>query len=194
MLAPDLVEHLLHQYGYAILFVAVVVEGPMATIVGAFVASQGYLDIYVTYAVAAAGDLFSDLLYYGIGRVSRLDWPTRLLRPLGITADRLALAAHYFDRHGAKMLLFAKYTQTGLLILPASGAARMPVGRFVWYNAVGTLPKTLILVLVGDFFGYAYQRINHDLVRASLVVFAGLGLAGTYVLIRSHLRVRYEDR
>lgn len=194
MLAPDLVEHLLHQYGYAILFLAVVVEGPMATIVGAFVASQGYLDIYVTYAIAAAGDLFSDLLYYGIGRVSRMDWLARLLHPLGITAERHALAAHYFDRHGAKMLLFAKYTQTGLLILPASGAARMPVGRFLRYSAVGALPKTLLLVLVGDFFGYAYRRIDHDLVRASLLLFAGLCLAGTYVLIRHRLRVRYEDR
>lgn len=194
MLSPDFVHHLLEQYGYLVLFLVVVVEGPIATIIGAFVASQGYLDIFVVYAIAVVGDLFGDLAYYGIGRLGRVGTPARIWPLLGITEDRLARAARYFERHGAKMLFFAKYTQTGIVILPASGAARMPVGKFLWYNLLGTLPKAIALLLIGYFFGYAYNSIDNDLTRASFLLAGTLCLTGLYLLVRHYFRVSYDNR
>ncbi|MDE2185002.1 MAG: DedA family protein [Alphaproteobacteria bacterium] len=193
MLSADLIHHLLEQYGYLVLFLVVIVEGPIATIIGAFVASQGYFDIYVVYAIAVVGDLFGDLAYYGIGRLGRVGTPARIWPLLGITEDRLARAARYFERHGAKMLLFAKYTQTGIVILPASGAARMPVGKFLWYNVLGTIPKALALLLVGYFFGYAYNSIDNDLTRASFLLVGILFLTALYLLGRRYFRVRYDN-
>jgi membrane protein DedA with SNARE-associated domain len=194
MLSPDFIHHLLAQYGYLVLFLVVVAEGPIATIIGAFVASQGYFDIYVVYAIAVVGDLFGDLAYYGIGRLGRVGTPARIWPLLGITEDRLARAARYFERHGAKMLFFAKYTQTGIVILPASGAARMPVGKFLWYNLLGTLPKAIALLLIGYFFGYAYNSIDNDLTRASFLLAGTLCLTGLYLLVRHYFRVSYDNR
>jgi membrane protein DedA with SNARE-associated domain len=191
MLSPDLIHHLLEQYGYFILFLGAIVEGPIVTIIAAFIASQGYFDIYTVYAVAVVGDLFGDLAYYGIGRAGA---PARIWSVLGITEGRLARAARYFERHGAKLLLFAKYTQTGIVILPVSGAARMPVGKFLWYNLLGTLPKAMVLLLVGYFFGYAYSRIDNDLTRG-FFLFAGiLCVTGLYLFVRRYFRVNYNER
>lgn len=194
MLPPDAVVRLLEQYGYLALFVGVVVEGPIVTIVGAFVASLGYLDIYAVYGIVVAADLFGDLLYYGIGRLGQMGPSAGVRRLLGITNERLARSARYIERHGAKILLFAKYTQTGFFALPASGAARMPVGRFLWYNALGTIPKSLALVLVGYFFGYAYNCIDDYFMKASLIVFVTLCAAGMYLLLRRRLRTSYDER
>jgi membrane protein DedA with SNARE-associated domain len=61
MLAPDDVVRLLEQYGYVFLFLIAVGEGPIITIVGAFLASQGYFNVFAVYAVIASGDLTGDL-------------------------------------------------------------------------------------------------------------------------------------
>lgn len=194
MLSPNIIHHLLGYYGYPALFFAVLVEGPSATIIGAFIASQGFLDVYVVYVIAVIGDLMGDLAYYSVGRFGRRGIRTGVWRMLGITEERLLPVAQHFERHGAKILIFAKYTQTGIIILPASGAARMPVARFLWFNALGTLPKAFGLVIVGYFFGYAYNRINDDLMKTYMLLFGVFCIVGFYVLLRRCFRLSYEDR
>ncbi|MBU6297577.1 MAG: DedA family protein [Alphaproteobacteria bacterium] len=194
MVPPDTAVHLLEQYGYLALFIAVAVEGPIMTIIGAFVAGQGYLDIVAVYAVAAAGDLFGDLVYYGVGRLGQRGAPAKVWRIFGLTSERLAHAVRYIERHGAKILLFAKYTQTGFLILPASGAARMPIEKFLWYNTLGTIPKSFALVLIGYYFGYAYKSIDNYFTKVSLLFFGTLCIVGAYFMIRQYLRASYGDR
>lgn len=189
---PDTILHFLEQYGYAAVFIAVMVEGPIATIIGGFVASLGILDVFAVFAIAALGDLCGDLLYYGLGRFGRYGAVAGLWHALGLRPERLARAAEYIERHGAKILLFAKYTQTGFLALPASGAARMPLRRFLWYNTLGTLPKSLVLVVVGFFFGSAYRRLDGNLAKASLVLFAALCLFAVFLLVRRYLSVRHD--
>lgn len=193
MLPPDIIVHLLEQYGYLVLFFVAVIEGPIITIIGAFLASQGYFNIFAVYAVVVAGDLAGDIFYYGIGRLGRTGALEDMRRSLGVTGEDFAPLERYIQLHGAKILLFAKYTQTGFLALPASGAARMPVGKFLWYNALGTIPKSLVLAFVGYFFGYAYYRINGYFAKASLLVIGILCIAGAYLWLRRHLRIKYGE-
>jgi membrane protein DedA with SNARE-associated domain len=188
MLSPDTIHHLLGHYGYPVLFLLVAAEGPIATIIGGFIASQGILDAYAVYAIALLGDLAGDLAYYAIGRFSRLGRSAGLWHRLGISEEQLVRAIERFRQHGAKILMFAKYTQTGIIVLPASGAARMPVARFLWFNALGSLPKTLALVLAGYYFGAAYNRINDELVRLSILLGGAALLALSYALLRQYLR------
>src|SRR5476649_724403 len=153
MLAPDDIVRLLEQYGYVFLFLIAVGEGPIITIVGAFLASQGYFNIFAVYGLVASGDLTGDLLYYAIGRFGRTKLLGGFLNSLGMTGEHFLRLEDYVQQHGTKMLFLAKFTQAGFLVLPASGAGRMPLAKFVWYNVLGTLPKSLVLLLLGYFFG-----------------------------------------
>jgi len=110
-----------------------------------------------------------------------------------MTDKGFAPLERYVNQHGAKILLLAKYTQTGFLALPASGAARMPVGKFLWYNALGTIPKSLVLVIIGCFFGYAYNRINGYFAKASLLIFGIISIAGAYMWLHRYLRMNYGE-
>ena len=193
MLAPDTTVHLLEQYGYLFLFIIAVVEGPIITIIGAFLASLGYFNIFAIYGVVTAGDLTGDLLFYCLGRFGRTGALKSVRRSLGMTDEHLARLEGYVEQHGVKLLVLAKYTQSGFLALPASGAARMPVGKFLWYNLLATIPKSFALVLIGYFFGYAYNRINGYLAKASLVVLGMLCIAAAYMLLRRHLRTKYGE-
>src|SRR5665213_1956806 len=108
MMAPHTIVDLLEQYGYIALFLIAVFEGPIITIIGAFLASQGYFEILAVYVAVTAADLSGDLIYYGVGRAG---W--RAGRFLHKPPADFARVERYIAQHGAKVLLVAKYTQTG---------------------------------------------------------------------------------
>jgi membrane protein DedA with SNARE-associated domain len=188
MLRLDTIVQLLEHYGYIFLFIIAVAEGPIVTIIGAFLAALGYFNIVAVYAVVSAGDVFGDVLYYALGRLGSIKALEGVRRTLGMTGERFAQIEQYIERHGAKILLFAKYTQTGFLALPASGAARMPLGKFLWINVLGTLPKSLVLVIVGYFFGFAYHRIDGYFAKVSLILAGIICLGAAYALVSRYLR------
>jgi membrane protein DedA with SNARE-associated domain len=190
MVPPQTIIHLLDQYGYIALFLIAILEGPIITIIGAFLASQGYLNIFAVYLIASAADLSGDMIYYGIGRAgSRVD----IRRVLGISATDLARARRYIEQHGAKVLLIAKYTQTGIVALPACGAVKMPVRKFLWYNVLGTIPKSFGLIVVGYFFGYAYSQFDDYFSKAAIVILGMVAIIAAYIWLNRHLRVRFGD-
>jgi membrane protein DedA with SNARE-associated domain len=187
------IVHLVEQHGYVFLFLIASAEGPIITIIGAFLAAKGYFNIFSVYVVVVAADLASDVLLYGVGRASRIQAFGGLRAFLGMTTERFLKLERAVERHGGKIVLFAKYSQTALVALPAAGAACMPMGRFVGYNVMGAIPKSLILVLIGYYFGYAYDRINSYFERAGLVAAFVVLVVGIYLLMRRGLSSAVDD-
>ena len=175
------VQHYLALYGYAALLPLMVIEGPAVTVIAAFLASQDLLDVWAVYAIAVLGDLIGDLLYYAAGRwtLQHLTdrpgrWATRLRQRVAQLAPRIR------TRAGA-MLLFGKLTHSaGFAVLLAAGAAHVSVRRFLLFNLAGTVPKSLLLVVVGYWFGRLYAATQSDLALASL---AGFVLASSALLL-----------
>jgi len=174
------VQNYLALYGYVALLPLLVIEGPAVTVIAAFLASQDLLDVWAVYAIAVLGDLIGDMLYYAAGR-----WTLRRITdPRGRWATRVRervaqLAPRIRTRAGA-MLLFGKLTHSaGFAVLLAAGAAHVSVRRFLLFNLAGTVPKSLLLVVVGYWFGRLYAATQADLALVSL---AGFVLA-TSVLV-----------
>ncbi len=171
------------HYGYIFLFVISVIEGPIITVLGGFLVAQGLLNIWIVYGVLVLGDIAGDCMYYSIGRAGSKAAP--LLKIIGLTPERLGALQTYFAKNGAKTLFFAKYTQTGLLALPAAGVIRMPIGKFIWYNVLGTAPKVVVLMTLGYFFGFAYEKIGSTINSASLIIGAIAVIAIVFFYLRS---------
>ena len=158
---PEWVLPAISSYGYAALFLAALVEGPMATVFGAILASQGLLHIGGVYGVAVAGDLVGDILVYGVGMSGRA---THSLVGRRFNLSRYPrftpLLAQFRTRPG-RVLVTAKLTHAaGFLVLLSAGAARIPFWRFLGFNLLATLPKSGVLVLLGFFAGEAWHRID----------------------------------
>ncbi|MFA5954058.1 MAG: DedA family protein [Patescibacteria group bacterium] len=148
-------------YRYLVLFPLVMVEGPIVTVLAGFIASLGYINFWLAYAVVTVGDLVGDCVYYVIGRWGRGRFIDRWGRFIGITKDRIATLDQHFDAHTGKTLLAGKVMHAvGGAILVAAGVARVPFLQFIWYNLLGTLPKSLLLIVVGYYFGKAYASID----------------------------------
>jgi membrane protein DedA with SNARE-associated domain len=168
----EALQHAVAVYGYVALLPLAVIEGPAVTVFAAFLAAQGLLDVGVVYAVVVLGDLLGDVLYYVAGRflLQRLvtwhrAWATRLRHRVGVLAQRVRARA------GA-MLLFGKLTHSaGFAVLLAAGAAHVPIRRFLAYNFLGTLPKSLLFVVIGYWFGRLYLAVQGDLRIAGVIGF-----------------------
>jgi membrane protein DedA with SNARE-associated domain len=56
----DTAIHILQTDGLLLLFPLAVVEGPIVTVIAAYLASLGYLNIFAVFAVVVAADLVGD--------------------------------------------------------------------------------------------------------------------------------------
>lgn len=173
----DIIIQWLLAYKYLALFPIMVVEGPIVTVIAGFLASLGYMNVLLVYFIVVAGDLTGDVFYYALGRYGREKTIARWGHVLGITMERIERVEYHFKNHTAKTLLFGKLTHAiGLVFLVAAGMARVPFSEYLWYNLLGTLPKSLVFLLIGYYFGSAYVQINNYLSYGMLggIFFIGL--------------------
>ena len=185
MPTPDAVIAILINYGYFLLFPIAVLEGPIISVIAGFLVLQGYFNILLVYAVMVVADLTGDFLYYGIGRFAKKSFLDKWGHFIGLHTERLSVIEKHFEKGGGKTLLFGKLTHSvGFMILLAAGAARMPLKKFFWFNFLATLPKSLIFIGIGYFFGYAYNQVNSYIEKISLIIFIVIILTGGYALVR----------
>jgi membrane protein DedA with SNARE-associated domain len=163
---------LLSGYTYVFLFPAAVIEGPIVTVLAGFLSSLGYLSFWVAYGVILLGDLVGDSILYGLGYYGRKKLVDRWGRLLRITNGRIETLEHHFEKHAGKTLTIGKLSHgIGAVVLLTAGMAKVPFSRFIWYNLIATLPKSLILLLIGFYFGSAYTKINTYLNYAAVGTF-----------------------
>ena len=143
----------------------------------------------------AAKPMVADLVASGWGAAGRRAtgrWPTqpksgRTSRWMASVRQRVEVLAPRIRTRAGAMLLFGKWTHSaGFAVLLAAGAAHVKLRRFMAFNLLGTLPKSLVLVLLGYWFGKLYGSLQGDLRIAGVLAFllagSGLLLAARYML------------
>ncbi|MDE2018733.1 MAG: VTT domain-containing protein [Patescibacteria group bacterium] len=150
--------------GYLLMFVAMVVEGPVITSAAAFAAALGYFNIFIIFILSVLGDLVGDYIYYAIGYLGRVHFVEKYGHKIGLTRERMKKMEHLLRNHPKKTLAAIKLSP----LLPAPGlmmvgAAKMPVSDYTWMTFIVALPKTLLFMALGYYFGRAYDSISHYL-------------------------------
>ena len=170
-MTQDAVLQMMQNHGLWLVGPMAIIEGPIVTVIAAYLAKLGYMTLLGVYIVCVIGDLIGDAMYYWIGRMGPAILPERWLAKLGVTeARQMALEGH-FAKNGGRTLLLGKWTHSaGLPIMLASGAAKMNFSVYMWYNVLGTIPKTALFVAIGWFLGSAYTAIDTWIWRVSLAL------------------------
>lgn len=190
----QVMQWLLH-YKYFVLFPVMVVEGPIVTIIAGFLSSSGYLNIFVAYVVVVIGDLVGDSIYYAGGRWGRKRFVSRWGRYVGVTIERIMQLQEYFAKHKAKTLIVAKLSHAiGAPVLVAAGVANVPYWQFVGINFLATLPKSLVLLLIGFYFGRGYARISEYLDYTALGMIALAALLIMLYLMKKKIHKNLSNK
>ncbi len=190
----DTLQALVQAHGLWLLAAAAVIEGPIATVIGAYAASLGLLNVVAVYLVCVLGDMIGDALLYGLGRFGLQYLPGRWRVGLGLNRSRRMVLSEHFRVKGGRTLLFGKLAHSpGMAVLIAAGAARMQFLPFLFWNFLGTLPKTLAFVLLGYTVGYAYATIDNYIFRISLVIGIAVAVVLAIVVFRHRAR-RHQEK
>jgi membrane protein DedA with SNARE-associated domain len=163
---------IISTWGYPILFILVIVEGPLSTLTGAFLASMGILYWPWVLAISILGDIIGDTILYLIGRTGGPKVIPRASRLLKIKKRELNKLQRRFQKNGAKIIFFVKST-TGLgwITFILAGAAKIKFRLFLFYAFLGGIIWTSLLVFLGYFFGTLAEEINRYIRYAGWVIF-----------------------
>src|SRR2546425_6728035 len=184
------VSGLVASYGYVVLFFLVGLEslglpppGETDVVTAAALAALGHLSIYGVVATAVAAAVIGDNGGYWIGRTGGIALVRRYGRFLHVNEAHLERARHFFARHGPPTVFIGRFiallrTWTAVL----AGAARMPYGRFMLYNALGAVCWAGVVSALGYVFGRNLPRLEHYMGQASLSGALLVALVGGFVL------------
>ncbi|MDO5646987.1 DedA family protein [Paracoccus sp. (in: a-proteobacteria)] len=172
------IERIIQDWGLLVLFPISILEGPIVTVVASWFARQGLMNIIGVYIVCVVADVVGDAGFYWLGRHGL---SPRWQKRLGLTPARRRVLKNQFRRNGARILVLGKLTHSaGLAVLVAAGASRFGFGRFILWNTIATMPKTLFFVIIGYSFGGVSDQVESWIARGSLLmlalIVAGAGL------------------
>ena len=158
----QMIEQYMLAYGYWAVFFGVMLEnaglpipGETILLVAGYFASTGVFRVPVVMLVAAMGAVVGDNIGFAIGHHYGRGFLLRVGRFFFLTPKRLEYMENYFESHGNKTILVARFI-TGLRVFAAllAGAShKMPWRVFLLYNMAGAILWSFVITLLGYLFG-----------------------------------------
>jgi membrane protein DedA with SNARE-associated domain len=161
-------------------------------------ASRGSFSIFEALAWTTLGSIIGAFVLYGLGawlglaRLRAISAKMPLLHPEDV--DRTVA---WFRTHGGKAVFFGRMIPLfrSLISIPA-GVTRMPIWRFGFLTAAGSLIWNAIFVLCGWFLGESWHVVEAyvDVVQYVVIAAVAIGVAWfVYARVRSLLAARGGD-
>lgn len=155
-----------------------VVPGEVGLVLGGAAAAAAGHPVAPVVAAAALGATAGDTTSYLIGR----RWGRPLIARFSITRRRfgpvIERAEAHFEEHGGRSVFFGRFVGALRAVVPfVAGVGRLPVGRFLEWNAAASILWGGSVVLAGYWLGEpvadTVDRIGTALSLAVVAVIAG---------------------
>jgi membrane protein DedA with SNARE-associated domain len=164
---------------YIAMFVIMVIEGPIITAVASFAVTMGYFNLGIIFILATFGDLIGDLVYYGIGYWGHINVIKKYGHRFGASPARMEKLRGLLERHPWKIMAAIKLSAILPPTLVLVGSTHFPFKKYLTIAFSITLPKVILFMSLGYFFGNIFNKIYIYIKNASyafliIVVFAVL--------------------
>jgi membrane protein DedA with SNARE-associated domain len=187
-------EEFLQSWGYLGVFLGIVITGiplvplpeELPVVVGGALAGSGTATWWLMLPVCLVAVVMGDGLLYTLGRF----WGPRLIKYPWIKKhvlpkERLERIEKNFQRHGIKILLFARLTPgfRGPIFFTA-GLTQLSIVRFFLADAIYAIPGVTLLFFLGYWFtGSMVDLIQNEVehVKHIIIVVVILGVAGYFL-------------
>lgn len=144
-------------HGYVLVFLAMLIEGPIVTAAAAFASALGYFHLGFIITLSILADLTADILYYSIGYGGRMAIVEKYGHYVGITEQRIQTIEQLLHKHVWKTLIAIKIipglATAGLII---AGGTKIKLRKFATISLAITVPKSLVFVALGFYSGQAH--------------------------------------
>jgi membrane protein DedA with SNARE-associated domain len=181
----DTLLKLFVNYGYWAVFAGVMLEnaglpvpGETILLAAGFFAATGQFKLTYVMLVAATGAVIGDNMGFAIGHHYGRGFLLRYGRYIMLTPARLAHINGFFERHGNKTILVARFI-TGLRVFAAllAGASEMRWRVFLVYNMAGAILWSIVITTLGYLFGHSWPLLERWVGRSGLFMLLALIVA-----------------
>lgn len=166
-------DELIRWGGYAVLAIIIFAEtglllgfflpGDSLLVTAGLFAGKGDLDIAVLFILLSFMAIAGDATGYWIGRATG---PRIFKREksLFFAKDHLLRAKAFYEKHGGKTIIFARYMPIIRTFVPAiAGVGEMPYARFAFFNIIGGVVWVGSMLGIGYFLGRSIPNIEDKL-------------------------------
>ena len=191
----QLIEHYMLAYGYWAVFFGVMLEnagvpvpGETVLLIAGYFASTGKFHLGLVMLIAATGAVIGDNIGFAIGHHYGRAVLLRIGRFFFLTPKRFAHMENYFERHGNKTILVARFI-TGLRVFAAllAGASKMPWRVFIVFNVAGAILWSVVITTLGYLFGQSLPLLVKWVGRSGTVLLIAVVVIGIVVWrVRKH--------
>jgi membrane protein DedA with SNARE-associated domain len=130
-------------------------------------------NIPLTVLLATLGSLVGAVVGYYIGAWGGRPLLDRYGSYVGIGASDLDRADRWFERWGSAAVFFGRMVPlVRTFVSYPAGISRMPMGRFLLFSALGSLPWNAALIAAGYVVGENYPQIEAALKPFEYVIYA----------------------
>ncbi len=182
----DYILTFMREFGYVAMFIAMVLENanipiPSEVVLGfaGYLIAQGVFDMTTTMIVATLAGVVGSILSYWIGEHGGRPLLLRYGKYIFFNERKFHMAEKLFAKYGGAAVFIGRLLPgiRTFISFPA-GVAKYPMGKFILWTVLGTIPWTVLLVWLGVKLGEHWQdliKYNHEFL---LVVMAVIGIAG----------------
>ena len=193
-------EPTLNHYGYLAVVGLVLLEdfgvpvpGETILILGAVYAGTGRLNIVLVGLLGFCGAVVGDNIGFAIGHFGGRRLVERYGRYIFLTPERLDKATAFFERHGGKIIVIARFIEglrqaNGII----AGTTGMHWARFLLFNAIGAALWVGVWTSVGYFSGSHIDTIYNTATRYSTYLAIIFGAVVLALIARRVMRRRRE--
>jgi membrane protein DedA with SNARE-associated domain len=194
-------EPTLNRFGYlalGLIFLedfGVPVPGETVLIISAVYAGTGRLNVWLVAVIGFIAAVLGDNVGFAIGHFGGRPLAERYGKYILLTPERLDKTASFFDRHGGKVIVIARFVEglrqaNGII----AGITGMHWTRFIPFNALGAALWVGVWVAIGYFSGNNINSIYDTATRYQLYFAIAVGLAIVAFIARRVWKMRQDRR
>jgi membrane protein DedA with SNARE-associated domain len=176
-------EPTLDRFGYlalGLIFLedfGVPVPGETVLIIAAVYAGTGRLSIWLVALIGFLAAVLGDNVGFGIGHFGGRPLAERYGKYILLTPERLDKTASFFDRHGGKVIVIARFVEglrqaNGII----AGITGMHWSKFVVFNMLGAALWVGVWTSIGYFSGSNIDSVYNTATRYELYFGIAVGL------------------
>ncbi|MGV3488633.1 MAG: DedA family protein [Tuberibacillus sp.] len=155
---------LVMNFGYFGIAIALMIEIIPSEIVlsyGGFMVGLGHINFVGAVIAGTIGATIAQLILYWIGSLGGRPFLEKYGKYLLIHKKHLDVSEHWFEKYGAGVVFFARFIPVirQAISIPA-GIARMPIGKFIFYTVLATVPWCIIFIYLGLKLGENWGQIK----------------------------------
>ncbi len=170
-------------YAESGLLVGALLPGDSLLFTAGFLASQGYLNIWLLCLLVFIAAVAGDNTGYEIGK----RFGPRVFKhkeSLFFRKDYVEKSERFYKKHGGKTIILARFTPIVRTFAPLlAGVGKMKHSTFFFYNVIGAFIWGVGVSLLGYFLGKAIPNIDSYLLPIiAVIIFISLLPTGIHIL------------